>query len=266
MCSRSFKWSMGLVVGAIALALSTTGVSAETLLKQAPGTVNLDIAEKLKMPREAVPRSRMVQIDMRRLQPKAKPPALRPKAKPPTLATPEGRLKGARIQYHFSGVGSSKQEIGFFNGASIKDTISGTFSFDDSLFSGVGFFHPPGKTYLSFIHQESPDAFITFDQVISGQSRTISTEPVIRKTARPDLRFVDSDTSRVGFIYDNFGGPLGGVLNLNFDIPHVDDRLDLIGATGRALYRTKYQIGTNVGYLFDITVDRVVHSTVPKRR
>lgn len=164
----------------------------------------------------------------------------------------------APISFNFSGVSAGPQSAGF-NAAEVGDPIFGTFTFDDSLFTGAGAFRISGNS-ADFIEQEYPDAFIVFGAL--GGTAVRGTEEIVQTTARPDLRFFDADNDNFGvtFGYDNLKtASLGGFINLSFPgVATVDDPLDLVGVTGEALYRTQFQVGTNVFYLFDITVDSVV--------
>jgi hypothetical protein len=178
----------------------------------------------------------------------------------------------APITYSFSGTASADTpNDGWWNIAAPGGTIEGTFSFDDSLFSGIGAFTIPGNSG-TFIEQEYPQAFVEFsfthvtdfyDSTLVGPF-TGSTYPVIQSTARPDLRFVDRTSNSVSFVYDNLdSGYLGAFLNLSFNgIATVDDPQDLLGAVGTALHRTAYQ--RNMGYEYDIQVTGIVGSSVPE--
>jgi len=169
----------------------------------------------------------------------------------------------ARISYNFSGTGAGPQTAGF-NAADGSYSIAGVFSFDDSLFSGAGVFRlPPPNDNADRIDQEYPQASVSFDRTTSFGTAHVESENLVRVTARPDLRYVDWDSTASGvtFFYDNLVG-LGGFINLSFaDIALLDDPNDLIGLSGEALYRASGQIGTNVYQLYNIRVDGI--SAVP---
>ena len=163
------------------------------------------------------------------------------------------------ISYHFMGTSVGPQTVGF-NSAGIEDTIEGTFTFDKSLFAGVGAFRNPSNS-ADFYEQESPDASIAFELIRTTGVLMVGSESEIRTTARPDLRYVDSDAdaSGVSFNYDNLENRWGGFFKLRFrSIAILDDELDLLNASGTAFYRNKYQMGGNTFSLYNITVDELV--------
>jgi hypothetical protein len=185
------------------------------------------------------------------------------------LLSLSSNILATQITYSFFGTASyDTPNDGWWNIAYPGGTIKGTFSFDDSLFSGTGAYTIPGNTG-TYIKQEYPDAYIefTFTSVSSYYDPTLktatwSTYPAIQTTARPDLNFVDS-TIYVGFVYDNLDpGYLGSFINMKFyNIATLDNPQDLIGAVGTSLNRTAYQ--TNMGYNYDIQVTGIVGQPLP---
>jgi hypothetical protein len=172
----------------------------------------------------------------------------------------------ALISYDFTGVGAGPQSGGGFNAADSSYSISGTFTFDDSLFAGTGFFRLPSpNNNADRLELEYPLAHINFDRTNSGGTAHYETNPVVQVTARPDFRYADWDSTATGvtFGYDNLIG-FGGFINLTFaGLATVDDPLDLIGLGGEALHRTSGQIGTNVFQLYDIEVTGISAIPIP---
>lgn len=179
----------------------------------------------------------------------------------------------ATVSYRFTGTASADTAgDGFWNIAAPGGTINGVFGFDDSLFSGIGAFTLPGNPDRTFIEQEYPSAFISFTYThVTGfddptlLESTAATYPVIQSTARPDLRFVDFDNSSVGFVYDNMdNGSLAPFMNMYFNsIDTLDDIQDLVGASGRALFKASY-FQVNMGYQYDIRVTGIVDRPIPE--
>jgi len=178
-----------------------------------------------------------------------------------------------QITYSFSGTASEDiPDDGWWNCAAPGGTIEGSFSFDDSLFSGAGAYTLPGNEDRTFIEQEYPNASIefTFTHVTDYYNPTLlestwSTYPVIQTTARPDFRFVDfNGIWQVSFVYDNLDpGYLGAFMNMTFfGLATIDDPQDLVGAVGTSLNRTAYQV--NMGYQYDIQVTGIVGQPVPE--